>query len=136
MVACGFETKKIASANEVRNKTADPVPRGAHPGPPQPTEAAQAAARAQAAQAATGDVPTEAGDPRNIVIHFGKNKGKRLGDLSEKSLGWYANTWEPDPQYGHTQGGVLDRALKLGAQMILGLAPDEIPPASDDDIPF
>jgi uncharacterized protein (DUF3820 family) len=91
-------------------------------------------AKAQEAQAAGGEVPTDAGDPRNVLCHFGKNKGKRLGDLSKRQLEWYANTWEPNPQFESP----LDRQLKLAVQMILGLAPDQIPlpDPNDDDIPF
>lgn len=29
-------------------------------------------------------------DPANFVVPFGKNKGKRMGDLSPQALGWYA----------------------------------------------
>lgn len=103
------------------------VPRGAQPGPEQPSPVE----KAKQAQAAAGPVPTEDGDPRNVIVHFGKNQGTRLGDLSNKSLTWYANR-DPDPRYGDSP---QDRKLKLAAQMILGLAPDEIP-AGDDDIPF
>jgi len=41
----------------------------------------------------TGDVPqpTElVGDPGAVEIHFGKNTGKRIDDLSDNSLAWYA----------------------------------------------
>lgn len=30
-----------------------------------------------------------------VTIHFGKNTGKMLGELSEKSLGWYASVKAP-----------------------------------------
>jgi uncharacterized protein (DUF3820 family) len=104
--------------------------------PPRPTpEEPNPVVKAQEAQAAGGDVPTDAGDPRNVLLHFGKNKGKRLGDLSKRQLEWYANTWEPNPQFESP----LDRQLKLAVQMILGLAQDEIPefdPIDDDEIPF
>lgn len=108
-----------------------PNPRGFHPGPPQPS----AIEKAKAAQEAAGPVPTDAGDPRNLAIHFGKNAGKTLGELSRRQIEWYANTWEAKPPYEFNE---QDRRLKLGAQMILGLAADEIPPIPgvDEEIQF
>lgn len=52
--------------------------------------------------------------PENIEdtrIHFGKNEGKRLGDLTERQLAWYAETWEPG-------GSAADSALKEAAVAI------------------
>jgi len=128
IIALGFPTKKIASKNEVRARQ---EPTSA---PPTADPTGGAIEKAKAAQEATGTIITEAGDPRQLVIHFGKNKGKTLGELGKRSLEWYANTWEPNPQYESKE----DRALKMGSRMILGLAYDEIPPPGpdDDDIPF
>lgn len=35
----------------------------------------------------------------DCVLHFGKNKGKRLGDMSPNQLGWYVENWKPNPDY-------------------------------------
>lgn len=51
----------------------------------------------------------------NVVVGFGKNKGKRLGDLAPKQLEWYANVWEPNPQFESDE----DRALKTAAQQLV-----------------
>jgi hypothetical protein len=40
------------------------------------------------------------GDPWSVVVHFGKNKGTALRDLSEKSLSWYRDEWTPEPYKG------------------------------------
>lgn len=39
------------------------------------------------------------GEWRNVVLHFGKNKGQSLGSLPANSLDWYAKEWQPKP-YG------------------------------------
>jgi len=44
----------------------------------------------------SGGVP----DWRTVVIHFGKNKGTALGDLSPKSLDWWIREWNPQPFKG------------------------------------
>jgi hypothetical protein len=49
--------------------------------------------------------------PGDFVIHFGKNKGQRLRELSAKSIFWYADTW---PITGRSSDE--DRALKSAAQ--------------------
>lgn len=36
----------------------------------------------------------------NRVVHWGKNKGKKLGDLGEKSVQWYAEDWNIQPYKG------------------------------------
>lgn len=39
-------------------------------------------------------------DWRDCVIHFGKNEGRRLGDLDSRSLAWYCENWQPKPYKG------------------------------------
>jgi uncharacterized protein (DUF3820 family) len=36
----------------------------------------------------------------NVVIHFGKNKGKTLGELPSNSLDWYIKEFQPKPYNG------------------------------------
>jgi uncharacterized protein (DUF3820 family) len=61
-----------------------------------------------------------------MVVHFGKNAGTRLADLSERSLAWYADEWGN----GDSE---QDLALKLAA-----VALKHGPQASSDldDLPF
>ena len=51
----------------------------------------------------------------NTVVHFGKNKLKRLADLSERSLAWYCDDWELSMNPNTGQLNPVDEALKLAA---------------------
>lgn len=66
IVALGFETKKIASADEVRAR--------------------------QNGKADLDVIPEDA-KPSEYVVHFGKNRGTLLGSLTKAQLRWYANEW-------------------------------------------
>lgn len=48
----------------------------------------------------------------NIVVHWGYDKGKRLGELSEKSLEYLAFKWEPKAEYATDQDWALKQAAK------------------------
>jgi hypothetical protein len=115
IVALGFETKKIASKQEV---------------------AARTNGDAHGLQASRADsVPLEAAllDPASVVIHFSKNKGKTLGDLTQRQLDWYAHVWEPNPEYATDQ----DWTLKAAAQQLAGGEAVTVGAPNDtDDIPF
>ena len=112
IVALGFETKKIASRQEVqaraqdRNWTSSPAPDNpklAVPASPfQPPKAKES--------------PDDGGAPENVRVHFGKNVGQRLGDLTQRQRDWYANTWEPNPQLANE----MDRRLKMAAEILAG----------------
>lgn len=54
----------------------------------------------------------DTGDPADIVIHFGKNSGKRLGELSKPSLTWYANEWKAGDSS-------QDKAMKAAVQALV-----------------
>lgn len=99
IVALGFETKKIASAEEV--------------------------------QARQGSETPKALKPSEVVIHFGKNKGKALSELNLNQLNWYANEWkvQEDPSE-------YDHYLKSAAIALLG--GDDTPFKTDmyPDVPF
>lgn len=85
-------------------------------------------ARADAQVAADVAAAPNAAD---VTVHFGKNAGTRLGDLSKKQLEWYAHTWEPNPQFANDQ----DQWLKAAAQVLV----DGVPAATSDvldEIPF
>ena len=67
IILAGFPSKKIASADEVRNRQGN----------------------------GSGDLvtPPEDSKPSEYVIHFGKNRGVLLGALTAAQLRWYANEW-------------------------------------------
>lgn len=53
------------------------------------------------------------GDPKNVAVHFGKNAGKKLGDMTRNQVKWYAeNELRPDAT-------AADRRLKAAAMTIL-----------------
>jgi hypothetical protein len=174
IVALGFETKKIASRQEVqaRNGSGEPAsgsgdraatapqkpatpragqqPTGAAvvPSPDKtgaygfeqsrgdfvPPAAIQAELAAKAEQRENRENPDDGGDPLMVVIHFGKNAGKRLGDLTQKQQAWYATSWTPNPQFENAQ----DRRLKTAAEILCGVKPEPVAAGefSDDEIPF
>jgi hypothetical protein len=60
---------------------------------------APAPAAPAASKPATADIPLPSEvieNPEDICVHFGKNSGTRLGNLSARSLEWYAQ--EPEPR--------------------------------------
>lgn len=143
IVALGFNTKKIASVEEVRARQASD---GAADGPAQPSPREPAAAptpsgtfdvpsdvQATLDNKAARSVPQDGGVPEEVVLTFGAHKGKKLielleGNKKEKGyLEWLAgDTFTPDSP---------DRKrVKGAAQTLLSLAVTE--PVADDDIPF
>lgn len=50
-----------------------------------------------------------------VTVHFGKNKGARLADLTDRQLDWYCDTWEPTPGPGYSTPSPADSALKTAA---------------------
>ena len=53
-------------------------------------------------------------DPWSVVIHFGRNQGKTLGEVDDGWLHWAAETWQPrddDPQ---------GAALKAAVRQLIG----------------
>lgn len=63
------------------------------------------------------NAPKNDSDWRGVQIHFGKNKGHKLGTLDPKSLSWYITKWEPRPYNGKIseQDTKLRDALDLAA---------------------
>ncbi len=59
---------------------------------------------------------TTSGDWRKVAIHFGKQKGALLGEISEDSLAWWMFEWQPRPYQGKIDAeasglrAALDRA--------------------------
>ena len=132
IVALGFSTKKIASAQEVRARQTNGQPDGSGD---------STAARFQPPPGVTGDgngfaasradhvPPTDGGDPLLVRVHFGKNAEKTLGELTQKQREWYANTWEPNPDFAND----ADRRLKMAARILCGVTPTS---DDTDEIPF
>lgn len=52
-----------------------------------------------------------------VVVHWGKNKGVKLGDLPAKSVAWYAEDWTISPYKGKWN----DNDLNLRAAAIAGV---------------
>lgn len=48
--------------------------------------------------------------PETLPIHFGKNKGRTLGQLSENSIAWYCAKWDMRPK---DDGTFWDNDIKL-----------------------
>ena len=76
IILAGFPSKKGASADEVQ-------------------------ARGNGHEPKSPDGPIA---PSEVVIHFGKNKGTKLGELTPRQLSWYATEWvvqENASEYDH-----------------------------------
>lgn len=76
---------------------------------------------------------------RAAVVHFGKNKGRKLGELNSKQLKWYFD-WEPRPYKGKISEADIKLKMALDEwNREAGGGGDEIPepPAGEDtEIPF
>ncbi len=107
IVALGFETKKIASANEVRNRQSNGEADG------------------------LGLVEVYGDKPSELPVHFGKNKGVFLGSLTPAQLRWYATEWQlqdtPSP---------YDHLLKSAAVALYAGDDSPIEADSYADLPF
>lgn len=126
IVAAGFDTKKIASANEVRARQDGAEPDGLAPVDATASSAPNPAARAMAAQHANRSVPDDDGKPENVVITFGKNKGSKLGQVPRDYLEWLVQNF--------TARSAEQRRIVMAAGALLGGVPAQAFP--DDDIPF
>lgn len=129
IILAGFPSKKIASADEVRNRSGLGEPQS------------QSAPRANGSSSSGGtaspkpELPTipEDAKPSEYVIHFGKNRGTFLSSLTAAQLRWYADTWQmqEDPTD-------YDRRLKAAAVALA--AGDDSPmssvPADLANVPF
>lgn len=142
IVALGFNTKKIASAEEVRARQSDgvqgdgaltPPQNGAATQPPTPSDTFAPPPEVQQAleQRQASSVPAPAGfdgSPESVPVDFGKHKGKTLGEVPRAYLEWLAGEGF-DPQTKDK------RLLKNAAQVMLGLGHFS-GVVAEDDIPF
>jgi uncharacterized protein (DUF3820 family) len=143
IVALGFSTKKIASAEEVRARsggvtvetTRDDSRKQATPQPAAPPDTYQPPAQVAESLAAkqASSVPAPAGfdgSPESVPVDFGKHRGKTLGEVPRAYLEWLAGDGF-DPQTKDK------RLLKNAARTMLGM--EEEAQAVDPDldaIPF
>ncbi len=65
------------------------------------------------AKAPEGKAPEAAGGWKEVAIHFGKNKGIKLGALEDNSLNWYIENFEPKEYNGKFQQNDLDLRAAL-----------------------
>jgi len=63
---------------------------------------------------------------RNHVVHFGKNKGRLLGELDEGSLQWYQTKWQPQPWQGEMKTSDLELRAALDSSMGKVATPDPV----------
>jgi uncharacterized protein (DUF3820 family) len=61
--------------------------------------------------------PLDSSSWRTAQIHFGKNKGKTLGQLDENQLQWYQSKWQPTPWQGQMKTSDLELRAALDASM-------------------
>lgn len=127
IVLAGFETKKIASADELRNRQAG-VLAGSTSFAGTASTFVNPAESAQAAQP-----PAEPNDnPYNELIGFGKHKGTTVGDLPSNYRNWLASpAFDPKTPDGH-RAKAAARAV-LGREFIGAGAGGTMP---SDEIPF
>ncbi len=80
--------------------------------------------------------PTDGGDPAQVVITFGKHKGKTIGQVYAEKGSWLQ--WVSDPANFEPKT-TEQRRIVGAAALVLGMAvpvPEEIPLPSDADIPL
>ena len=138
IVALGFETKKIASADEIRNRTAgddnttDDNDGASFPpaSPAAPSRADALISAAKAAQAANKNpsgAPQDDGRPENVVITFGKHRGMTLGQVPSSYREWLIEKFEAK--------NAEQRRILMADQSLAGNS-EPITVPLDDDIPF
>jgi hypothetical protein len=153
IVACGFNTKKIASADEVRARQ-DPVgdstagskasqgspvrqadPTTVEPASPTGTFTPPADVQENLdRKAASSTPPGDNGVPEEVMVTFGKHKGKKLGelvDLDVNYLTWLATKFEPKTADARRVRGAAMTILEYPEPAGAGAGV-----VADSDIPF
>lgn len=98
---------------------------------PAKREAVKVVASAPRVSQTAPEPPKQGEEWRDVVLHFGKNKDKRLGDLMSRQLSWYQNEWQPDPE----RAGAEDHALRSALDISMGkVAKVEEPTTPLDEI--
>lgn len=135
IVALGFETKKIASRQEVqaRHESGGGTKGGAEAAPAQQKSGREPAAAPSTTFKAPESVnpATIAGtDPGDVILTFGKHKGKPIKDVPRSYLAWWLNE---EPPKGDAQ-----KQQRAAAELyLLGATADLVTPVGGEDgIPF
>jgi len=132
LAACGFAGTEYASADEVQNAIAQrsPVFKSKH-------FQSENSKRKQRIENAPKQMPhaEDREEWHECILHFGKNKGKKLGELSENSLQWYQNSYEPSAEYDSPQDKYLRQMLdqSMGKNEAVEEPAEEL---ATEDIPF
>ena len=130
LAACGYGGTEYASANEVQNAIGQQVRQF----PKVPSEAAKQRERVSNAPKQMPHAE-EREEWHECELHFGKNKGKKLGELSELSLQWDQNNYEPSAEYDNQQ----DKHLRAMLDASMGKEVEKIETVEEpetEDIPF
>ena len=118
---------------EIANEAGDGGYGGARTAAPRPAPRAEGVRNPPAAPVAQATLPGVPRDPgvgqegpavpggrwEIVVVHFGKNKGIKLGDLDQNSLSWYAYQWEPKPFGPQNRISDQDRLLRKALDLYL-----------------
>lgn len=84
--------------------------------------------------------PAVPGNWRDVPVPFGKNKGKKLGELEAQSLSWYVEKYEPKPYNGKISASdqafraALDAAKADLAKANRSQDPAEMSQAEKDEV--
>ena len=130
LAACGYGGTEYASANEVQNAIGQQVRQF----PKVPSESAKQRERVSNAPKQMPHAE-EREEWHECELHFGKNKGKKLGELSELSLQWYQNNYEPSAEYDNPR----DKQLRAMLDASMGKEVEKIETVEEpetEDIPF
>ena len=119
-----------------------------------PTQTATAPTYAQSTASSDGPPPQPSqvvADAGNVQVHFGKNSGKALSELSERSLSWYAAEQPPrldssGKAYPPRQQEITlrnaartlwhTRAGTLGVSAEVKAAPAKVADGVEENVPF
>lgn len=71
---------------------------------------------------------------QDVVIHFGKNRGKRLGDLPVDTMQWYHENWQPKPFNGRMNP--QDEDMRAAIDEWKNSTGKPAAGAADEDVPF
>ena len=127
LAACGYGGTEYASANEVQNAIGQQVRQF-------PKVVSESAKQRERVSNAPKQLPhAEDREEWHVCeLHFGKNKGKKLGELSDNSLQWYQNNYEPSAEYDNPQ----DKHLRAMLDASMGKKIETVEETETEDIPF
>ena len=127
LAACGYGGTEYASANEVQNAIGQQVRQF-------PKVVSESAKQRERVSNAPKQLPhaEEREEWHECELHFGKNKGKKLGELSDNSLQWYQNNYEPSAEYDNPQ----DKHLRAMLDASMGNKIETVEEPETEDIPF